>query len=155
MGRFSLTHPELVEFKKHLKGFNGGYREDRSALAIVTDVLKCLKFLNPWELCWEGLVDATGLRRFLDTLADRSMGPPGLLAKLNSIEQGLRFIETRISSDPELARITAAGISGVRSKMQVSRVGLRSFRVKSSFVNSIVTVYFRCSIPVTTKVTLQ
>ena len=36
-------------------------------------------------------MDSIALRRFVDMLTERNIGPPGLLGKLNSIEQGLRY----------------------------------------------------------------
>lgn len=122
LGRFSSNHPDLIGFKKHLMGIDGGFREDRAACAIVTDVAKLLKFVNPRELRWEGLVDATALRRFVDMLGERNVGAPGLLGKLNSIEQALRYLEILLSKNPEVQAVATSSINGVRAIMQVSMV---------------------------------
>lgn len=72
------------------------------------------------QLLWEGLTDTTGIRRFLDAIRAMGLGASGVLGKLNNIELGLRYVETRLSLDPELHSIAVTSINSVRAAMQVS-----------------------------------
>ena len=52
LGRFSLEHPNLAHFLKHLMRLDGGQRDQAAASQIVTDISKLLFFCDPKKFDW-------------------------------------------------------------------------------------------------------
>ena len=119
MGRFSPKHKELASFKDFLTSIDSGFRSSKAADAIVTDISKCVHFISPKCFSWGSLMDETSLRRFMDMLQTRGVGPQGQLGKLTNICHAITYVQTLLSADPELRSVAQAKIDGIKAKAEV------------------------------------
>ena len=94
--------PTLAKFVTFLMTIDGKARNESTAISISRDVSKYLKFACGDGLPqWNQLTNRQLLSAYIDKLKSSKMGASGIVAKLDSIEDALRYYRVCILDDEE------------------------------------------------------
>ena len=75
-----------------LPTFDGGSKSPPEAYQISTDISKYLAFADIHKFSWDHLLDVDRMKMYVHKLENDSIGPDGILSKLDHLQTGVKYI---------------------------------------------------------------